>query len=136
MLGLVAACDEVPGDAGPRMLELSGDTIRLEAGTDLVDVTVRRSAAGDFDPANVEAHAGDVVRFSAGDNGGHALVFEGAALADSARAWLESTSQLRSPPLIATGSAWVITLAGAPAGEYPFRCTTHNTTGRLVVAPR
>jgi hypothetical protein len=27
----------------------------------------------------------------------------------------------------------VITLESAPAGEYPFRCTTHNASGGLTV---
>ncbi|HEX6135944.1 MAG TPA: hypothetical protein VFZ24_18370 [Longimicrobiales bacterium] len=135
-MAFVGACDEVPGDAGPRVLELASDTIQLEPGTELVEVTVRRSASGDFDPGRAEARTGDVVRFSAADNGGHAIVFEGAALSDSARAWLERTAQLRGPPLIESGAAWVITLAGAPPGDYPFHCTTHNRSGHLVVAPR
>src|SRR5690606_3974037 len=116
--------------------ELSHDTIRLETGTALVEVAVQRSAGGDFEPSQVSASTGDVVRFTANDNGGHAIVFDGAALSADARAWLEQTGQLRSPPLIASGSAWVITLEGAPPGEYPFRCVTHTTDGRLTVGAR
>lgn len=130
------ACAEKPGDEGPRVLELSHDTIRLEGGVSLIDVAVRRSQTGDFDPVAVEASVGDVVRFTAGDRGGHAISFEGAALAADARAWLQQTGQLRSPPLITSDAAWVITLSGAPPGEYPFRCTTHNAAGRLTVKPR
>jgi plastocyanin len=115
------------------VLELTHDTIRLEAGVRLHDVSVQRSAAGEFDPAEVAARRGDVVRFTARDNGGHAILFDAASLAPEAHEYLERTGQLRSPPLIETGAAWVITLDGAPAGVYAFRCATHDVVGRIVV---
>jgi plastocyanin len=115
------------------VLELTNDTIQLADGVHLRDVEVRRQATGDFEPAAVEADVGDVVRFTAHDRGGHALVFEGPLLQENARQWLGTTGQLRSPPLISDSSAWVISLKDAPPGEYPFRCTTHATTGRLTV---
>jgi plastocyanin len=136
LLVVIAACERAPEDAGPRVLELAHDTILLADGVSLIDVTARREQDGDFDPATAEANTGDVVRFTAGDAGGHAIVFDGAALTEAAREYLERTGQLRSPPLIASGSAWVITLDGAPPGEYPFRCSTHNGSGRLTVAAR
>lgn len=130
-----AACDAVPG-SGPPVLELANDTIQLESGVSLIDITVRRSAEGDFDPAVAEAQTGDVVRFVAEDNGGHAIVFESTSLASDVREFLERTAQMRSPPLITSGASWVVTLAGAPAGDYPFRCSTHGESGRLTVAAR
>lgn len=131
-----AACDRSvgAGDEGPRVLELTHDTIQLPASVTLHDVRVRRDASGDFDPAVIAAKQGDVVRFTAADRGGHAIVFEGAALAADVRDYLERTGQLRGPPLITTNAAWVITLDGAPAGEYPFRCSTHDVAGRLTVS--
>jgi plastocyanin len=130
-------CDRVvPGDAGPRVLELAHDTIRLEAGVSLIDVAVHRQATGDFEPAQVEARQGDVLRFTAADRAGHAIVFTSPSLEPAAREFLEQSGQLRSPPLIAEGAAWVITLADAPPGEYPFHCTTHNVAGRLTVSAR
>jgi plastocyanin len=130
-----SACDRVVpgGDAGPRVLELAHDTIRLEAGVRLVDVAVRRQQSGDFEPAHVQARQGDVVRFTAEDRAGHAIVFVAPELAPDARQFLEESGQMRSPPFITDGSAWVITLAGAPPGEYPFHCTTHDVRGRLTV---
>lgn len=137
MLALVVSCGDVPGvDPGPRTLELANDTIQLEQGVTLVEVEVRRAADGDFDPGAVAAHTGDVVRFAATDNGGHAIVFESTALAADARDWLERTGQMRSPPLITSGSAWVVTLDGAPPGDYPFLCSTHSARGRLTVSAR
>lgn len=131
-----SACDRAaPGrDDGPRVIELAHDTIRLEAGVRLHDVQVRRETGGEFHPSQVEARVGDYVRFTADDGAGHAVVFVGASLDPAARAFLDQSGQLRSPPLIARGSSWVITLEGAPAGEYPFHCTTHNVNGHLRVA--
>jgi plastocyanin len=131
-----AGCDRVglPGaDAGPRVLELEHETIRLEAGQRLVQVQVRRDAAGDFHPDVVEANVGDFVRFTAADGAGHAIAFIGTGLAPAASEFLERTGQMRSPPLIAADASWVITLADAPPGDYPFHCTTHNAPGRLRV---
>lgn len=118
------------------MLELANDTIQLQEGVSLVDISVRRGEDGDFEPAAAQAAPGDVVRFTAEDNAGHALVFESNSLAADAREFLERTGQMRGPPLIEEGSSWVVTLEGAPAGEYPFRCSTHNAAGRLSVAAR
>jgi plastocyanin len=136
---LASACDRVPGsgtDTGPRVIELAHDTIHLEAGERLVDVQVRRDAAGDFEPSHVHAHPGDYVRFTAEDRAGHAIVFDSEGLSDEARAFLERTGQLHSPPLIPVGATWVITLEGAPAGDYPFRCATHEGRGVLSVTVR
>jgi plastocyanin len=119
-----------------RVLELAHDTIHLAAGIALTQIDVARSEAGDFEPAVVHARPGDVVRFTARDRGSHAIMFVAAALDSVARDWLERTGQLRGPPLITTGSSWVITLDGAPPGEYPFRCTTHDAAGRLRISER
>jgi plastocyanin len=143
LLALAAgtACDRVPGlgggeDQGPRVLELAHDTIRLEQGVRLHEVVLSRARAGIFEPARLQVRQGDVVRFTAEDGAGHAVVFTGEALAPGARQFLESTGQMRSPPFVAAGSGWVITLEGAPAGEYPFLCTTHDARGSLTVVPR
>lgn len=129
-----ASCDR-GNEVADRTIELAHDTIRLADGVELYDVVVSRSESGDFEPAVIRARVGDVVRFTAGDNGGHAILFDG-ALQAGVRDYLERTGQMRSPPLIVTDAAWVITLDEAPSGEYPFRCATHNATGRISVAPR
>jgi plastocyanin len=134
---LLSACDREGGaDAGPRVLELTHDTIQLPDSVKLIDVKVRREASGDFEPASLQARQNDMVRFTAADRAGHAIAFDGATLAADARAYLERTGQLRGPPLITTDAAWVITLDGAPAGQYPFRCVTHDLAGTLTVTPR
>jgi plastocyanin len=136
---LYPSCDRVarPGaDAGPRVIELAHDTIRLEAGERLIDVQIRREAAGDFEPAQVQAQQGDYVRFTTEDQAGHAIVFVTDGLTAEMRSFLERTGQLHSTPLIPVGATWVITLDGAPAGDYPFRCATHDGRGVLSVTVR
>jgi plastocyanin len=134
----VAACDRVGGarDEGPRVLELTHDTIRLEAGVRLHDVAVRRETGGEFHPSQIDVTQGDLVRFMADDGAGHAIAFVGTLLDPAVRHFLEESGQLRGPPLIASGASWVITTADAPPGEYPFHCSTHDVSGRLTVAPR
>ena len=80
--------------------------------------------------------SGDIVRFEAGDASAHALGFEGTGLSAEARRFLEATGQMRSPPLLAQGNAWVVSFANAPPGEYPYRCATHGAPGRIMVHAR
>lgn len=136
LVAIATACDREPGTEGPRVVELLHDTIQLADSVRLVDVTVERTADGDFDPASIQARTDDLVRFTAKDAGGHAIMFDGGRLDDAARDFLENSGQLRSPPLITADAAWIITLAGAPPGQYPFRCTTHSAEGLLTVTAR
>ncbi len=132
----LSGCDRVT-DSGPAVLELEGDTIQLDVGVRLIDVAVATQQGGsELDPVRVEARPGDVVRFTAGDGRLHALAFESTLLSADARAFLEQTGQLRSPPLVSAGMQWVITLDGAPTGEYPYICTTHGVRGSIVVGQR
>lgn len=136
ILVVAGGCDRLT-DSGPVTLELEGDTIQLDAGVQLIDVDVATQPDGsEFEPAQVQAAPGDVVRFTAGDNGLHALAFDAARLSPDARSFLEQSAQLRSPPLVTAGTQWVITLAGAPAGDYPFACTTHGVRGSIRVGAR
>jgi plastocyanin len=135
LVALVAACDNGLIDKKDRTLELAGDTIDVPEGVDLHDVKVAIDAQSrDFDPDNVTASPGDYVRFTTGDSRTHAIVFELAA--GDARTFLESTGQLRSPPLVNNGASWVIALDKAPAGTYVFRCLMHQQSGQLTVAAR
>ena len=136
---LAAGCGRGGGkavDEGPRVLELDSATIPLPDSVRLVVITLDRSVPADMDRPRAQVRVGDIVRFEAKDGAGHAVAFDGAVLPPDARAFLESTGQLRSPPLVAAGNAWVVTFARAPAGEYPFQCVTHGGRGSLQVTPR
>ena len=132
----LAGCGDRRTDE-PAVLELETDTIRLPPGTRILDVGIEVRAEGsEFEPAAVSARQGDVVRFTAGDHRGHALVFDPARLDPEAAAFLESSGQLRGPPLLSAGTSWIVSLAGAPPGSYPFRCVTHDASGVLRVEAR
>ena len=128
-----AGCDRDASD--PRVLELAHDTITLENG-EVVQIFMR--GAGDsagFRPAAVQANVGDVLRFTADDALTHAVGFDEASLSAEARAFLERSGQLRSPPLVDRGTAWVVSLEGAPPGAYTVIDLTHQHRGSITVRP-
>jgi plastocyanin len=135
LLLFITACDNGLIDKKDRTLELAADTIDVPAGVDLHDIKVVTDAQSrDFDPVNLKASPGDYVRFTTSDSRTHAIVFDVAA--PEIRKFLESTGQLRSPPLVNNGASWVIALDKAPLGTYVFRCLMHNHSGQLTVAAR
>jgi plastocyanin len=131
---VVLACEKAPlVEQKDRTLELAGDTIDLPAGVDLHDVGIRTAEQyRDFEPRQVQAKPGDYLRFTTQDRRTHAIVFD--VTQPQQRAFLESTRQLRSPPLVTIGASWVIALKDAPAGNYPFRCLVHQDAGQLTVS--
>lgn len=135
LLGGLASC---AGEAAPdpRVLVLGADTVVLPDSIGLVTVEVggRDDGVHRFEPANAQASPGDVIRFTSLDNGSHAIAFDAHALSPDARAYLVSTGQLRSPPLLMEDAAWVVNLRDAPPGNYPFTCLTHGERGRITVA--
>lgn len=135
---VVGACERQTdaAAAGPRVLELDSASLLLPDSVRLATVQLDRGLPADLEPADVAVRAGDIVRFQARDAAAHAIAFEGDGLSPDARRFLETTGQMRSPPLVGRGNAWVLSFAGAPAGVYPFRCATHGATGRVVVQPR
>jgi plastocyanin len=137
---LCAGCDRTKGEPaaeqGPRVLQLDSTSIALPDSVHLAVITLDRSIRADMDRLNVELRVGDIIRFETRDGGGHAIAFDGVALATRARVWLEHTGQLRSPPLVAAGNAWVVSFEEAPPGDYPFQCVTHGGRGTVRVTPR
>jgi len=127
---LLAGCDEPRGD-GPPVLELEGDrTVRLDPGVELHDVRIGMDGVR---PATVRAGPGDVVRFIAADSRTHAVAFISEELTPEARSFLERTGQLRSPPLLAEGASWIVSLEGAPPGRFPFVSVSGDERGVVVV---
>jgi plastocyanin len=129
----IAACEDGVrlGNRGPRTLELHEDTVQLQSGVKLHDIKIRSTQAGDFEPTQVTAKVGDVVRFTSADTRTHALSIQPPS--EQARAALAAEGQLRSPPLIAHGTAWVVSLKGVPAGTYTVSCLSHAGTASVVV---
>jgi len=131
----IAGCDTPPQLQPPAELELEDRTVLLERGAELHDIRLHSPSTGDpVQPDSVDARPGDALRFMAADAMTHAIAFDESMLSSEQREFLESTRQLRSPPLLATGSTWVVSLDGAPIGRYPFRSLTHDARGVVIVA--
>jgi hypothetical protein len=126
----IAACDEAPRlRGGDRTLELNADTVTLEAGTELHDIRVRSGANGDFAPTSVNARSKDIVRLTSGDTRTHALTIT--APTAEANGMLDASAQRRSPPLMAEGQSWVVSMKGLPAGSYVVSCLSHAGTATI-----
>lgn len=133
---IAQACREGPPGASRALLELAGDTIELPSGVTLHEIRLRQREAGrEIEPAQVSARVGDVLRFVATDARGYSVRFQRDGLQPAAAEFLERTHQLASPPLLSMGAAWVVSLDGAPPGEYPFLSANQGAGGVIVVQP-
>lgn len=127
----LAGCDALGGGA---TVQLDSAEVSLPSGAELHDVTIGGGGARDsIAPASISASPGDAIRFTVQDHRTHALVFDRDSLPPPAREFLERTGQLRGPPLVNEGTAWVVSLADAPAGRYPFACLSHGARGVVAV---
>ena len=132
-LPALPACEAIGGRA---TVQLDSGEVSLPSGAEIHEVAIGGAGARDsIAPATVEAEPGDAVRFTVGDHRTHALAFIADSLPAGAREFLERTVQLRGPPLVNEGTAWVVSLAEAPPGRYPFVCLSHDARGVLVVRP-
>lgn len=126
------ACERVPG-VGAK-LELDGETIALPAGVEIIDVRLAApEGQAAFAPERIQADPGDVLRFRATALGTHALRFDDSRLTPDQRTFLERTNQLASPPLVDSTAVWIVSLEGAPPGEYPLAAAPHPARGVVVV---
>lgn len=130
LLGIAtAACDAV--DRGETLV-LDSTEVALDGAVH--DIAIAGVGATDsIHPGTVRVRPGDAVRFSVADRRPHALTFIADSLTGPARTYLERTQQLRGPPLVNEGAAWIVVLDGAPPGRYPFYCRSHGATGAVVV---
>lgn len=77
-------------------------------------------------PARIQAFRGDGVEFVTVDHRVHTVWFPPDSLSAQAMAFLTSTEQLESPPLLQRGSRFVLVLEDAPSGRYPFISQGHG----------
>jgi hypothetical protein len=126
------ACDEGPRlGGGDRTLELNADTVTLEAGTNLHDIQVKSGGNGDFAPTSITVRTKDIIRLTTADTRTHALTIT--APTPEATSILETSGQRRSPPLVAQGQSWVVSMKGLPAGSYVVSCLSHAGTATVRV---
>lgn len=127
----LTGCDAISGGA---TVQLDSAEVSLPSGAELHDVAIGGAGATDtIAPASLSAKPGDAIRFTVQDHRTHALVFDPGSLPPAAREFLDRTGQLRGPPLVNEGTAWVVSLADAPAGRYPFACLSHGARGVIAV---
>lgn len=127
-----AACEAPPIPDRGEVIELDSGSVRLEPGVAVVDVELGGESV--LAPDTTRIQVGDVVRFTAADSRAHTVAFERDRLPPAAAAFLDSTAQLRSPPLLTTGSQWIISFEGAPPGAYPFADIATGAQGVVFVA--
>lgn len=137
-LGLAAllACDRAAEPRPGTALRLGSGTVQLAPGSQIHELLLHAGRHPEFAPDTARARSGDVVRFTAADAAGHAVAFDEQALEPAALAFLRATRQLRGPPLLDAGASWIVSLAGAPPGAYPFLCLGHDGRGLLLVRRR
>lgn len=126
-----AGCDWLGEDA---TIELDEGEVQLERGARVNEVRVGGAGAADrLAPTEITAAPGDAVRFVVEDRRAHALVFVEDGLSPENRTFLSETNQLRGPPLVNEGATWVVSLAEAPPGRYPYVCLSHDAGGVITV---
>ena len=129
------ACDR--GDPELRPDDLLRDSLGL-GDEDRVH-TVRISTASSrerAEPDTLRVLPGDLVQFVTEDRRPHTVAFFVDSLPEAAAAFLRSTGQEGSPPLVEVESRFLVTFRDAPEGRYPYRVegTGEAATGAVVVA--
>lgn len=117
---LVLGCGEPPPPPfdldAPLRVELG-----IPAGVPIHRITLGGRADQDHVvPLRVEGAPGDVLHVLSADRRIQYFSFDSGRLDEQQRAFLERTHQMESPPLTDPGSRWVLSLEGAPEGDYPF----------------
>jgi len=110
------------------------EALGLRAGAELHKVTLGgRGAEEHAVPTRVVAEPGDAVEFRTVDHRVHTVAFAPDSLSEESRAFLGSTGQLASQPLVSRGSRFIVRFQDAPPGRYPFVSNGHGGTAWGVV---
>ena len=135
LLGVLLALACSGDETAPRdVVRLDDGEVQLPDGARRHDVRLEGvGAQNEVQPATVSAQPGDAVAFTAADGMTHSVVFHADRMSAEQVSFLEQSGQMRGPPLLSEGSAWVVSLNGAPAGDYPFSCTLHGGQGVIRV---
>jgi len=85
-------------------------------------------------PPVLDVMAGEIVEFVTVDRRIHTITFPADSLSPQALAFLRSTRQAESPPLLRMGSRYVVTFENAPPGRYPFLSGGHGEpSGGIII---
>jgi hypothetical protein len=131
----------LPGCAGAPDLSLRPDSV-LRAELGLTDddrvhrVAIRGGRREGLSADSVELLPGAWLEFVTLDWWVHEVRFEADSLGLEARAFLERTDQMASPPLVNQDDRFVVSFAEAPEGRYPFVVEGNGAPARGVVVVR
>jgi plastocyanin len=130
---ILGGCGE-SGDGVPDGTSESVQALGLPAGAQLHQITLGgRGAEEHVVPTRIEASPGDAVEFRTVDHRVHNVSFIADSLTLEVHAFLESTGQMASPPLVSRGSRFILRLQNAPSGRYLFRSEGHGGVALGVV---
>lgn len=130
---LAFACAQ-DGTPPQDVVQLDDREVQLPEGSQRHDVRLEGvGAGGELSTDSVAASIGDAVAFIAADAVTHSIVFMADRLDSAQIAFLESSGQMRGPPLLSEGSSWIVNLSDAPPGAYPFACALHGGRGVIHV---
>ena len=131
---LVLGCGNQDGAAPRDVVRLDDGDVTLPEGARRHDVAFEGvGAQQEVTPSTVAANPGDAVAFTAVDRVTHSVAFLADRLDSAQVAFLEQGGQMRGPPLLSEGSSWIVSLNGAPPGDYVFACTMHGGQGVIRV---
>lgn len=129
MTGCGSSREEIPDAELERARALG-----LPSGARLYRVTLGgRGAREHVVPTLITVRPGDGVEFFTADHRVHTVTFLPDSLTPAAHVFLESSGQLRSPPLVARGTRFILRFQDAPPGRYPFVSEGHGGTAHGVV---
>jgi plastocyanin len=121
----------------PDPATLPDSLLRAELGLTDEDVVHRIVLRGGdrevFSPDELAIAEGAWVEFVSDDWRVHEIRFELDSLPAAARAFLEESDQVASPPLVNQGARFLVSFSGAPDGRYPFVAEGNRAPGRGVV---
>lgn len=86
-----------------------------------------------FEPSTLTVRSGDLVKFTLVSGGPHNVAFDADQIPDAAEPALAAGMPNQMAPLASNllkdGDSYTISLAGVPAGRYPYRCMPHSGAG-------
>jgi len=131
---VLAGCDA----ADPRLIP--DEVLQSELGLTAADRVHTISLVGGLseraDPDSLSVLQGDFIQFVSADWLVHEVEFAVGDASGDRGGFLSRTGQAASPPLLQMGSRFVLSLAGAPPGAYPFALRGNGAPGHGVIVVR
>jgi len=134
IMALVSGGCQGQGSGGDGSAAEETRALGLPSGAQLHRVTLGgRGSEEHAVPTRVLASPGDGIEFFTVDHRVHTLRFIADSLTDEVHAFLDSTAQMASPPLVSRGSRFVVRLQNAPVGRYLYVSEGHGGVARGVI---